>query len=532
MNKNVVLLKNLLLSTSQWNSFKFCKDKKKRGNIIGNSIGQAILFILLMVYCVANCIGYSKFGLTKAIPEMCATLIASLAFIFTFFKTNGYLFNFKEYDMLMSLPYKPKSIAACKFIYMYIKSLPWFMSVSISMLIGYAIYEKPGFAVYPVWIIHSMIMPIIPMLAAAFLGFLVAKMGSGFRNKTIVQTIITVLFVFAAFGARFVLEDMFRNNKAEEVLNSLSSATGSAGKIYLPIKWFRGAVTELKISDMLLIIGISLVLFELVFIPVGRSYRKINSALKSHAASRAFVMTEQKEKSLLNTIAYKEFKRMTGSTIYLTNAGLGEIMCIVAGIAVRFLDIDKLLSKALMGAPITMEMIYPAIPLIVYFFVGMAATTAMTPSLEGKNYWIVQSLPIRKKTLYQGKMLFNMYLTVPCMAFAILAVCFSARVPLINTVLYVIQGLVLCAFSTAWGCVCGIKHMRLDWENEIEVVKQGAAVSIYLLPNMLITMALIAGTVYLGQFINSLLITGLLIVVVGILAVLSYAKVMALTKED
>ena len=223
---------------------------------------------------------------------------------------------------------------------------------------------------------------------------------------------------------------------------------------------------------------------------------------------------------------------MTGSTIYLTNAGLGEIMCIVAGIAVLFLDIDKLLSKALMGAPITMEMIYPAIPLIVYFFVGMAATTAMTPSLEGKNYWIVQSLPIRKKTLYQGKMLFNMYLTVPCMAFAILAVCFSARVPLINTVLYVIQGLVLCAFSTAWGCVCGIKHMRLDWENEIEVVKQGAAVSIYLLPNMLVTMALIAGTVYLGQFINSLLITGLLIVVVGILAVLSYAKVMALTKED
>jgi ABC-2 type transport system permease protein len=532
MNKSVVLLKNLLLSTSQWNSLKYCKDKKKRGNIIGNSIGQAVLFVLLMVYCVANCIGYSKFGLTGAIPEMCATLIASLAFIFTFFKTNGYLFNFKEYDMLMSLPYKPKDIAACKFIYMYVKSLPWYISVSVSMLIGYAIYEKPGFAVYPVWIILSMIMPIIPMLAAAFLGFLVAKMGSGFKNKTIVQTIITVLFVFAMFGARFVLEDMFRNNKAEEVLNSLSSATDSAGKIYLPIEWFKGAVTELKISDMLLIIGISLVLFELVFIPVGRSYRKINSALKSHAASRAFIMTEQKEKSLLNTIAFKEFKRMTGSTVYLTNAGLGEIMCVVAGIAVLFLDIDKLLSKALMGAPITMEMIYPAIPFIIYFFIGMAATTAMTPSLEGKNYWIVQSLPIRKRTLYQGKMLFNMYLTVPCMLFATLAVCFSARVPLINTVLYVILGLVLCAFSTAWGCVCGIKHMRLDWENEIEVVKQGAAVSIYLLPNMFITMALIAGTVYLGQYINSLLITGLLIVVVGVLAGLSYAKVMALTKEE
>ena len=52
-----------------------------------------------------------------------------------------------------------------------------------------------------------------------------------------------------------------------------------------------------------------------------------------------------------------------------------------------------------MGAPITKEMVYPAIPLIVYFFIGMVATTAMTPSLEGKNYWIVQSLPIKKDAL-------------------------------------------------------------------------------------------------------------------------------------
>ena len=32
--------------------------------------------------------------------------------------------------------------------------------------------------------------------------------------------------------------------------------------------------------------------------------------------------------------------------------------------------------------------------------------------------------------------------------------------------------------------------MRLDWENEIEVIKQGAAVSIYLLPNMFAVMGL------------------------------------------
>ena len=59
-------------------------------------------------------------------------------------------------------------------------------------------------------------------------------------------------------------------------------------------------------------------------------------------------------------------------------------------------------------------------------------------------------------------------------------------------------GLVLCAFSTAWGCVCGIRHIRLDWDNEIEVIKQGADVAIYMLPNMFVVMGLTVLVVFLG----------------------------------
>ena len=531
MNRNAVLLKTLLLSTSQYNCFKYCRDKKKRGKIIGSFIGLAILYLMLMAYCIANCVGYNKFGLTSAIPVMCATVISTLSFLLTFFKTNGYLFNFKEYDMLMSLPFNAKDVAACKFTYMYVKSLPWYVSISLSMMVGYGIGAKPSAAVYPVWIILSLFLPIIPMLAAAFLGFLIAKLGSGFKNKNIIMTVLSIMLTLACFGLRFFLDDMFSNNKTEQVLNSISDATDAAGKIYMPIDWFRGAVTELSISDIMLLVGISVLLFEVIFIPVGRSYRKINSALKSHATAGKFVMTQQKQKCLLNTIAFKEFKRMTGSTIYMTNASIGELMCFIFGIAVLFVDIDKMIKVITKGAPLTKEMLYPAIPLIVYFFVGMVATTTFTPSLEGKNYWIVQSLPIRKETLYQGKMLFNMYITVPFAMFATVTFCISAKAPILNTVLYLVLGICLCAFSSAWGCVCGIKHIRLDWENEVEVIKQGAAVAIYLFPNMMITMGLIVLVVYLGTIIDPNLVTALLILVVSVLTALSYIKVISLSKK-
>ena len=532
MNKNMVLIKNLLLSTSQWNIYKFCKDKKKRGKIVGNSIGMAVLVLMLLAYCIANCIGFVKYGLEDSIPTTCATIISSLAFFLTLFKTNGYLFNFKEYDMLMSLPYAPKNIAACKFIYMYIKSLPWNMAVSLSMMIVYGVYTKASILMYPVWIILSMFLPVIPMLIASFLGFLIAKAGSGFKNKNIVQTAFMVLLVLLCFGARFFLENMFRNNQTEAVMNSMSDLTGGMGKCYLPLEWFRAAVADMNMVSMLLIIAATVVLFIAVFIPVGRSYRKINSALKSHAAARDFDMKEQKTKSLLNTIAFKEFKRMTGSTTYMTNAAMGQILCVVAGIAVLFVDVNKLLSKALEGAPITAEMLRPAIPFIIYFFLGMVATTAISPSLEGKNYWIVQSLPIRKRTLYFGKMLFNLYFTVPFMLFATITFSISFKASVVETILYIIMGLILCVLSTCWGLICGLKHMRLDWENEIEIVKQSTAVAVYLFPNMLLSMAMIGLLVYLGTFMSSVIISVVLIAILAVITALCVLRVLALTKED
>ena len=66
--------------------------------------------------------------------------------------------------------------------------------------------------------------------------------------------------------------------------------------------------------------------------------------------------------------------------------------------------------------------------------------------------------------------------------------------------------------------------MRLDWENEIEVIKQSSAVAIYMFPNMFIDMGLIVLTVYLGTKMNHNLILVIMIAAVSVLAGLSYRK--------
>ena len=254
--------------------------------------------------------------------------------------------------------------------------------------------------------------------------------------------------------------------------------------------------------------------------------------MTNHAAAKNFKMSVQKEHSVIWAIAYKEMKRLTGSSTYMVNAAFGELLAFLVGIIALIFGFEKIVSIVTQNAPFDYSIIQPAIPFIIYFCIGMISTTTCSPSLEGKNYWIVQSLPIEKKTLYQGKMLFQMCLAAPFMALSTLFLCISANVPVLHTILYLILGFVLCAFSSAWGCVCGIKHMRLDWENEVEVIKQGTGVVLYMFPNMIVVMGLTVLVIFLGMRINHSVLALALTAVATILTLLCYRKVISLAGKQ
>lgn len=521
--KNLVLLKTMLLSSSSMNNMKYAQDKKTRSKAIGNMVGKSILFVLLLGYSFAVCVGYAQLGLINIIPAICPLMVAALAFVFTFIKTNGYLFNFKEYDMLMSLPYKPRTIAACKFLYMYVQSMPWYISISAAMMIGYGIYHKTSIVAYLMWIVLTFVLPILPMLMAAFIGFLIAKISSHFKKTNIVQTILTFALVIIVLGLQFIIggaqEDLA---EVEVVLGNIADLLLDTIKFLPPVNWFYHSIVYLDVLCFGLLIVSTFGLFWLVFLLVGKSYRQLNSAFQNHGQTRHFDMKLVRKHHVLNSIAFKEFRRFLGSTNYMVNCGMGEILALILGLVALFVGVDKVIAAMAQGVTVTTQMLVPAFPSIVYLLVGMVPTTACSPSLEGKNYWIIQSLPISKKTLYFGKMLFNMYLMVPTTVFSTLCLCISAGVNVSTVLLYVIEVVVLCAFSTTWGLVCGLMFMKLQWENELEVIKQSAAVGVYVLSHMLVAAGMVAFAVVMGGKIGPNLINIVITAVGGILTVICY----------
>lgn len=532
-NKRLLLLSTMFLSTSSKNTAKYASDSKTRKKAKAAPIGFFFVYLTIALYSGLIAWGMALTGFWEIMPPITASILWLLSFMFTIFKTNGYLFNFKEYDMLMAMPFSVKNIIADRFLYMYIKSLPWYVSVSLPMVVMYAVFGDVNVLGTIFFVLLSFIAPVIPMIIATGIGALIARIGAGFKHKKIVQAAITMIIVVPMFFSRFLFEGIFRND--EDVVNAIGNfSQGMSGvlKWIPPVNWFVKAVNEAKVGDFLLLLGTTIVLFELFFWFLAKYYRKINSELARGGAHTKAKANEIKKRGMVKSVAFKEMKRFLGSSTYMVNIGMGQFLATIVSIATCIIKPERIISVVIQGAPITPVMLIPAVPFIVHFFIGMVASTACSPSLEGKNYWVVDSLPINKLDLYKGKMLFNIYITVPFAVLSTFLMCVSAKAGVMITLLCVILSILLCLFETTFGMVCGIKHMKLEWENEIEIIKQGTAVTIYILPNMFITMGLCVLSVILGMNMNVALLLVIMIFAALLLVLFEYARVLKLIRKE
>ena len=111
---------------------------------------------------------------------------------------------------------------------------------------------------------------------------------------------------------------------------------------------------------------------------------------------------------------------------------------------------------------------------------GMLGTTLFTPSsvsLEGKNLWILQSMPVSGAQVLRAKLRMADLLTLPAAVIAsVCCVCVTELSPLI-----LLDSVLFARFANALGLREGIVHAKLDWSNEALAVKQSWAVMLTML---------------------------------------------------
>lgn len=520
MGRLAVLLKYELKAHSTINVLKHSKGKD-RGGHIGAIIGKTILYLLLAAFVFVTTMGITFVDKSvSTVPVLTVVTISAVSLVFTLLKTSGYMFAYKEYDMLMSLPFSVKTIASAKFLYMYVYNLGITLVVMVSAIVACLIFSELTVLAAIVWFVLSLFVPMIPMIIATALGSLIVGTGGKFKYKRVVQLVLTIVLVLVLFFSRFFFQWLFETVGALNVASSVSNIMADTAVYYPPAGWVSKAI-EGNFLYLLLFVAVSLVLFELYFIIISKFYRQINSRLKVKAFHKEFKMDKQKSRSVTKSLINKEYLRFKGSNNYLINTVFGVIIAFVLSIAALFFDMNSVIKTIMPGAPVTLESFLPAIPFIVYFFIGMSPTTTVSYSLEGKNLWIVKSLPINGWDLVNAKMIFNFIVYVPVQILSGIIIGIKFGGSILDVILFVLTGIVLVGFSTVYGMFLGIKFPKLDWENEIDVIKRSSPVTIYIFSNIFVALGGAAlGVISTFWGLNTLIYCGAIIILFTIISLL------------
>lgn len=464
-NKCISLLKIHLMTQLGLNTFKYEKDKKKRLNKILISATITFLAIMLAIYCGGLAYGLVQIGAAEVIPVYALVISSILALVFTMFKANGELFAFKDYDLVMSLPIKVSTIIASRFLSLYLWNTVFTIIIMLPMGSVYGIYEKPAVIFYLMWLISLFTVSLIPTTIAAVFGAVITAVASKFKNANKVITILSfiVIIIISLFAVMMRNTD-FNINELQSIGAILSE---QLMKVYPLAKIFNKAIVEVNVGAFFLFIGLSIAWYYIFIKVLSFKYKQINTSISTYHMRSNYTVGSMDRGNALGALYKKELKNFFSSTVYVTNIGMGVVMALIFSVVLVVVGPNKLMGYIGAG-----DILNRIAAFIISAMISMTCTTCVALSLEGKNVWIIKSLPLTPKVIYDSKILVNLTLSIPTAVICAILMIIGLKPDLWNSILIVITPIIYSFFTAVWGIFINNRLGYYDWESETQVVKQ------------------------------------------------------------
>lgn len=119
---------------------------------------------------------------------------------------------------------------------------------------------------------------------------------------------------------------------------------------------------------------------------------------------------------------------------------------------------------------------------------AMNDTTAPSVSLEGKQLWLAQSLPVSPWQVLRAKLRLQLLITIPPMLLCL--VCLLAVYPgsPLELLFIAVTALSYALLMALLGLFLGLKMPNLSWTNEVVPIKQSACVALSLFSGWAVAM--------------------------------------------
>ena len=515
MNTNSLgLLKIRLITQLGLNTFKYEKDKKKKQNKILLTASIALVGVMLMLYCGASAYGLVKLGISEIIPVYALVISSVLTLFFTIFKANGEIFAFKDYDLLMSLPIRVSTVITSRFLYLYLLNTIFSIIIMLPMGVVYGIHEKPSVSFYFMWFISMFIASLIPTTIAAIFGAMITAIASKFKNTNKITTILSFI-VMITFGFF-----MLKNGNAQYSLNDMNGigaiVSEQLTKVYPLANMFQKAIVHADLVAFILFVGISVIWYYLFVKILSLKYKQINTGITTYHMLSNYEINSMRKESVLVALYKKELKRFFSSTVYVINSGMGVVMALAFALAIVVVGPSQLIAY-----PGIETLLQKVAPFAIAAAISMTCTTCVSLSLEGKNVWIIKSLPIAPKIIYDSKILMNLSLSIPASLISAVLLIIGLKLDVWSSLLIVITPITYSFFSAVWGIFINNRFGYYDWVSETQIVKQsvGSFVGMF---GGLITAVIPAFLIGTATISNYRVFTFVVIIVLAIITIFLY----------
>lgn len=462
----------------------FTGKKKKRGAVLTLLAALLMLFALVYFAVIFGALfAFIGLPLFEARADYVYFALGGSAMLLlmllgSVMYTKSQLFAASDNELLLSMPIPPHLILISRLLLLFILNLLLEALIALPMTAIWLLFGHPTVGGMAAFLLFLLLLPLFALSLSAALAFLITRIGSRIRKKSLVTMLLSLGFLALYFFLISGIDGLMERLSTDIV--PLIAAIDAVPPLAVLGRAMLASPLDLLLALPLLIGVILLTLYIL-----SRTYLKTALARpgERHAVYRERTV---KVRSPLAALTARELSRLLSSAGYMLNAGLGLLLMLIPPILL-LINADTL--AALSGELPELHVALPAVAATVgMLMTGMVFFSAATVSLEGRALWVIRTSPVPTRTVLLSKLLLHLIPTAPVAALTSVLYAIAIRASLTEGLALLLLSIVFVFFSAELGLIANLLLPKLEWKNEIVPVKQGAATLVAMLGSIVAAM--------------------------------------------
>ena len=479
MNKSALLFKTLYRNATAPSQAE--KGKKR----ISRSVG-AILSISPLVIMIAVLMAFLASSL-KSIADLSALLTSVLfatqmmVLFLSMASMFSTLYDAKDTPFLQSLPIKPTGVFFAKFALVYVNALKLsvvaFLPVAYAVTITFNVVNHTMFyGAYPLILLVALVAPVLPLFVAVLFSMPIAYIGSYFKGKPTLKSVLTIIFYVILMGAYMVVV-YFMNTKGfgqegevEISQGALSSLYGVARAIY-PDKVLVDFCYGINVGKNFGISAACVVGMIAVMILLAMAfYKRINVKKSETAVQSSSSKTTLKQENIVISLVKRDFKSIIrNSTLAMTSLANSLIAPIVIVVMYFITGFKEGNGEAMSSLMSEMMGIGYVVMYSMIFLAGANLVASLAYTREGKSFFATKSLPIKPIDSIKSKVLLATIVPAVIMIPIMLISLLLFKIDIVSTLLIGVDTMLMVVGINCLNVLFDMKKGNQHWEDVSEL---------------------------------------------------------------